>query len=170
MAAGADAFDPVPLLRALAEARVDFVVIGGVAGGAHGSAFGTFDVDVAYARDAENLERLASVLRGLGARLRGAPADLPVQLDAQTLKNGQNFTFETSLGSLDILSDAIGAPAYDQLRASATTIDIDGHPVLIASLDHLIAMKEAAGRPKDKLMATEYRVLSDELRAPKEVS
>jgi hypothetical protein len=28
-------------------------------------------------------------------------------------------------------------------------------------------MKEAAGRPKDKLMATEYRLLSDELRAPK---
>jgi len=29
-------------------------------------------------------------------------------------------------------------------------------------------MKEASGRTKDKLMATEYRVLSDELRAPKE--
>jgi hypothetical protein len=28
-------------------------------------------------------------------------------------------------------------------------------------------MKEASGRTKDKLMATEYRVLSDELRAPK---
>jgi hypothetical protein len=29
-------------------------------------------------------------------------------------------------------------------------------------------MKEASGRTKDKLMATEYRVLSDELRAPRE--
>lgn len=28
-------------------------------------------------------------------------------------------------------------------------------------------MKEAAGATKDKLMATEFRVLSDELRAPR---
>ena len=42
-----------------------------------------------------------------------------------------------------------------------------GHDAVFASLDHLIAMKEAAGPTKDKLMATEYRVLSDELRAPK---
>jgi hypothetical protein len=45
---------------------------------------------------------------------------------------------------------------------------VRGHPVKVASLDHLIAMKEASDRPKDTLMATEYRVLSDELRAPRE--
>jgi hypothetical protein len=38
----------------------------------------------------------------------------------------------------------------------------------VSSLDHLIAMKEAAGRPKDKRHASEYRVISDLLRAPKE--
>ncbi len=32
----------------------------------------------------------------------------------------------------------------------------------------LIAMKEAAGRPKDLLMASEYRVISDELRRPQD--
>jgi hypothetical protein len=46
--------------------------------------------------------------------------------------------------------------------------EIGGQRIRIASLDHLIAMKEAAGRTKDKLMATEYRTLSDELRAPRE--
>ena len=37
----------------------------------------------------------------------------------------------------------------------------------VASLDHLIAMKEAAGLTRDKLTATEYGVLADELRAPR---
>jgi len=161
-------FDPVPLLEALASAGVDFVVIGGVAGGMHGSAYGTFDLDVTYARDRPNLERLASVLQSLRATLRGAPADLPLRLDAKTIENGSHFTFSTSHGSLDILSDPDGAPPYAELRRTGSRASMRGHEVVFASLDHLIAMKEAAGRTKDKLMATEYRVLSDELRAPKD--
>jgi hypothetical protein len=161
-------FEPAPILVRLAEAGVDFVVIGGVAGGAHGSAFSTFDLDVAYARDPENLERIAEVLRSLGARLRGAPPDLPFLLDARTLAAGAHFTFLTDLGSVDFLTDPDGAPPYEKLRADATVIDVRGHQVRIASLDHLIAMKEASGRAKDKLQATEYRAISDELRAPRD--
>ena len=161
-------FDPAPILEEFAQAGVDFVVIGGVAGGAHGSSYGTFDVDLAYARDDANLERIAGVLQRLGAELRGAPTGLPFLLDAETLRRGANFTFSTELGSIDILGDPAGAPPYERLRSEATTIDVRGHRVRIASLDHLIAMKEAAGRTKDKLMATEYRVLSDELRAPRD--
>jgi hypothetical protein len=161
-------FDPVPLLAALAAADVDFVVIGGVAGGAHGSSYPTFDVDVAYARDRDNLERLADVLRELRATLRGAPAGLPFQLDAKSLEAGSHFTFTTPYGSLDILSDPDGAPSYADLKRAGMTVEIRGRHVRVASLDHLIAMKEASGRTKDKLMATEYRTLSDVLRAPRE--
>jgi predicted nucleotidyltransferase len=161
-------FDPVPVLERFAAAGVDFVVIGGVAGGVHGSSFTTFDIDLAYSRDPENLERIAEVLRTLDATLRGAPPDLPFLLDARTLEGAANFTFTTTLGSVDLLADVGGAPSYEQLRKAATEIDVRGHKVHVASLDHLIAMKEAAGRPKDKLMATEYRVLSDELRAPRD--
>jgi hypothetical protein len=161
-------FDPSSALQALAEAGVDFVVIGGVAGGVHGSSYGTFDLDIVYARDRENLERLAAVLKSLDATLRGAPSELPFQLDADSLQAGDHYTFSTRLGSLDILGQPAGAPPFESLKAAATTIDVNGHPVRVASLDHLIAMKEAAGRPRDKLMATEYRVLADELRAPRD--
>jgi hypothetical protein len=163
-----ESFDPVPVLEQFAAAGVDFVVIGGVAGGAHGSSFATFDVDLAYQRDPENLVKVAAVLKLLDARLRGAPPDVPFLLDAKTLEAGANFTFTTSLGSIDLLGDPAGSPPYEQLRRAATVIEVRGHQVRIASLDHLIAMKEAAGRTKDKLMATEYRVLSDELRAPRD--
>ena len=160
-------FQPRPLLRALIEHRVDFVVIGGLAGMAHGSAYPSYDLDIAYARDRGNLERLAAALNELGAALRGVPPEVPFQLDASSLYQGSNFTFETQWGSLDILGDPTGAPPYPQLREAAGEVPIEGELVAVASLDHLIAMKEASGRTKDKLMATEYRVLSDELRAPR---
>ena len=157
-------YDPLPVLRHLAAAGLDFVVIGGVAGGAHGSVYPTYDVDVAYARDDDNLERLAGVLGELDARLRGAPRDVPFQLDARSLRAVANFAFETKLGSLDILAFPVGAPSYDRLKNAAVVADVEGYSVRFASLDHLIAMKEAAGRNKDKLMATEYRTLADEIR------
>jgi len=164
-------FRPRAILQTLCAHNVDFVVIGGLAGIAHGSAYPTFDVDIAYSRARENHERIAAALRKLGARLRGAPADVPFVLDARSIADGANFTFETPYGSVDVLGDPAGAPPYDRLKAAAgDPVLIDGEPVHVASLDHLIAMKEAAGRTKDKLMATEYRVLSDELRAPRDVS
>ncbi|MGH2921752.1 MAG: hypothetical protein ACRDKU_06790 [Gaiellaceae bacterium] len=161
----AETFDPAPLIEALADAEVDFVLIGGLAGIAHGSAYSTYDVDVMYARDRDNLERLASVLQDLGATLRGAPPDLPFQPDARTLEEGGNFTFDTPRGALDVLAYPAGAPAYAELKASADEIDLGGRSVRVASLDHLIAMKDAAARVKDQLMATEYRTLADERRA-----
>lgn len=161
-------FDPLPILEVLVRHRVDFVVVGGVAGGAHGSSYPTYDLDVAYERSVENLERLADALRELEATLRGAPEAVPFLLDAETLENGMNFTFTTKHGSLDVLAHLDGAPPYERLKEAGMSATVRGAAVVVASLDHLIAMKEAAGRPKDKLMATEYRVLSDELRAPKD--
>jgi hypothetical protein len=157
------------MLRALLAHEVDFVVIGGLAGMARGSSYPSYDLDIAYARDRDNLERLAAALQELGARLRGAPADVSFLLDGETLRHGMNFTFQTPYGSIDILGEPSGAPPYEHLRSGAgPPLPIEGEPVVVASLDHLIAMKEAAGRTKDKLMATEYRVISDELRAPRD--
>ncbi len=161
-------FDPGPLLDVLATHGVEFVLVGGLAGIAHGSAYNTLDLDIVYSREPENLEHLAAALRDVEATLRGAPSGLPFQLDAKTLRQGMNFTFSTPYGSFDILGDAAGAPSFHELWAAGEEVEIRGRAVRIASLDHLIAMKEAAGRTKDKLHATEYRMLSDELRAPRD--
>jgi hypothetical protein len=160
-------YDPAPVLETLARHGVDFVLVGGLAAMALGSAYPTGDIDIAYARDRPNLERLATALDELGATLRGAPPGLPFVPDADTLGRGLNFTFATRFGAVDILGEPSGAPPYHELRRAGTEQVLSGHPVRVASIDHLIAMKEAAGRPKDKLHATELRVISDELRAPK---
>lgn len=157
-------FEPRRILESLAAHGVDFVLIGGMAGVARGSSYPSFDVDIAYERSKRNLERLATALRELGATLRGAPPDVPFILDWKTLENGASFTFATNFGALDILSDPVGAPRYTLLRDGAgEAVDVEGVRILVCSIDHLIAMKEAAGRPKDLLMASEYRVISDEL-------
>jgi hypothetical protein len=147
------------LLQVLHGHDVDFVVIGGMAGLAHGSSYPTYDLDVAYSRDRANLERMAAALSDLSVTLRGASADLPFPLDAQTLFNGSNFTFDSPHGSFDILGDADGMGSYEALRSDASVATIEGIEVRVASLDHLIAMKRAANRPKDRLMVEEYLTL-----------
>jgi hypothetical protein len=152
------------LLRPLIAHGVDFVLIGGQAGISHGSAYPSYDLDVVYARDRDNLARLVAALGEIGVRLRGAPRDLPFGLDSRTIENGANFTFETPYGDLDILADAAGMPAYESLKSASVEREVSGHLVRVASIDHLIAMKKGAGRTKDKLMLEEYIVIADEQR------
>lgn len=154
-----------PLLGALIRKGVDFVVVGGVAGWIHGSAYPTYDLDVAYARDRANLERLAGALRELKARWRGGPEGLPIELSATTLDNGANFTFATPYGNFDVLGELSGVNDYEDLRREARLEMYDGLEIRVASLDHLIAMKRSADRVKDRLMVMEYKELSD-LRKP----
>ena len=96
--------------------------------------------------------------------MRGAPEDQPFQVDAQTLDNGSNFTFDTEHGSFDILGDVAGIKSYALLRINAKVEQISGVSVRVASLDDLIAMKRAANRVKDQLMVVEYVELAEELR------
>jgi hypothetical protein len=147
---------------------VDFVLIGGMAGIARGSNYPSFDLDVAYARDKANVKRLVAALREIGVRLRGGPADLPFQLDERTIENGANFTFITPFGDFDVLADVDGIRSYGELASASEEREVFGLPVRVASLDHLIAMKRAANRPKDRNMLEEYLVLADKIRQREE--
>jgi hypothetical protein len=144
-------FEPLPILETLHRHDVQFVLIGGMAGSAHGSPSITTDLDVCYQRDRENLERLAAALRELDAKLRGVDDEVPFLLDAMTLRAGDRFTFETKYGSFDILGTPSGTHGYDDLMESAQEMDLDGLTIQVAALDDLIAMKHAAGRPKDRV-------------------
>jgi hypothetical protein len=147
------------LLRALTDAGVDFVVIGGIAAVAHGSLQITQDLDVTYASDEENLERLGAVLVGLGASLAGVTDDVPFIPDGRTLRHTRVLTLNTSDGPLDVLAEPDGSGGYARLRANAITATVGDVDVRIAGLDDLIAMKKAAGRRKDEIYIEELEAI-----------
>ena len=140
-------FDQV--IRMLVDGGVDFVLIGGLAANAHGSARITYYLDVVYSRVADNLVRIAAAFEPIRPYLRGAPPGLPFRLDVQTLHRGLNFTFDTTLGPVDILGEGVGGGTYPELIRTAPIATMYDRQVRYASLDALIRMKTAAGRPKD---------------------
>lgn len=155
-------FDPLEALRTLVRQGVRFVLIGGFAAALRGSPVITGDLDICYERDEENLRALAQALRRLGATLRGVAAEAPFRLDAQALRAGDHFTFSTNAGPLDCLGTPPGTDGFADLDASATDEDLDGLVVRVASLDDLIRMKRAAGRPQDLIALEWLSALSDE--------
>ncbi|ADB51069.1 nucleotidyl transferase AbiEii/AbiGii toxin family protein [Conexibacter woesei] len=139
----------VALLHRLATANVDFVVVGGVAVAVQGYGRATKDLDITYATNAANLERLGEVLVALEARLRGVGEDVPFVPDAQTLRRIAILTLDTTEGPLDLLVRPDGAAPYDELRERADVIDLDGAKIHVVGIDDLLSMKRAAGRPQD---------------------
>jgi hypothetical protein len=157
------AFQPMSILHALIDRQVRFVLIGGLAGAIRGSPVITGDVDICHARDRANLGQLAEALGGLTAKLRGAPPDVPFQLDVPALEAGDHLTFATALGALDCIGTPAGTDGFADLDTSATDESLDGIVVRVASLDDLIRMKRAAGRRQDLIAVEWLEALRDEL-------
>ncbi len=152
-------FAPDELIAVLDDAGVDYVLIGGLAVGAHGFPRATKDLDIVPAPDAANLERLAALLRRIGAQHHGLgdfdPSEFPFDpLDPAQLAAGGNFVLDTQLGRVDIMQWVPGIPgdlAYEHLVRDAVETALGDHRVRVCSRDDLITMKRAAGRPQDLL-------------------
>jgi predicted nucleotidyltransferase len=148
-------------LRALFDASVEFVLIGGAAMQMQGSAHLTEDLDFCYARSAKNMERLASALAPFHPRLRGAPENLPFCFDAATMKRGLNFTLMTDLGALDFLGEVAGVGNYLEVKKNSDVMAIFDMDCHVLSLEGLIRSKKAAGRERDLEVIPELEGLLD---------
>jgi hypothetical protein len=157
-------FRPTALLGTLAQAGVDFVVVGGVAIVVQASPRFTRDLDICYATDTQNLKRLGALLVSLDARLRDVNEDVPFVADPRTLRRTQMLTLTTREGNLDLLVDPPGSPGYPALRRHADVVKLAGASVRIASLEDLIEMKRAAGRPQDEIDIESLEIARSRLR------
>lgn len=143
----------------LTTARVEFIVIGGLAAQAHGSSRITQDCDFLYRRTPENIERLTRALAPHAPYLRGAPPGLPFRFDPPTVQRGLNFTLVTALGDIDLLGEVTGVGSYETVLPHATKLAVLGEEALVIDLPWLIRSKRAAGRPKDLEAIAELEAL-----------
>ena len=151
------------ILRELLDANVRFVLIGGLAAQVHGSPSLTGDVDVCFALDEENLAHLAVALGSLLAIRREMPAGLQAPLDARALRAGDVFTLTTRCGDLDLLAHPDPGFDFESLVGRSIAAEVLGVEVRVASLEDLMAMKRAAGRPKDRIELEILGALREEL-------
>ncbi len=100
-------------LLALADAGVEFVLVGGMATAAQGVPHVTHDTDVVPNLAPENLDRLHGVLLGLRARMRGRPGP-PLTPERHHLGPG-HLLLDTDAGWLYILGTLVGGRAFVDL-------------------------------------------------------
>jgi hypothetical protein len=151
------------ILRELLDADVQLVLIGGLAAQVHGSPSLTGDVDICFALDGENLDRLARALGALVAIRRGMPPGVAAPIDARALRADDVFTLSTRYGDLDLLAHPDPGLNFEALASRSIRAEILGVQVQVASLQDLMAMKRAAGRPKDRIELEILGALREEL-------
>jgi hypothetical protein len=159
------------IIECLSRHRVEYLLVGGIAAQMHGAIRPTGDFDSLPATSKENLDRLASAMRELDARLRveGMTDEesraLPLPIDAESLARMDISTWRTDAGDLDVLT-AIptrdgGRARFTELVERSERVEIGGLAVMVAGLDDIIASKEWADRPKDRDALVELRELRD---------
>jgi hypothetical protein len=145
------------LLQSLTDAKVDYVLVGGLAIQLHGYMRSTFDIDLVLAMNDANLARFIEV-----AKRHALTPGIPVPIDA--LRDaGQIERWHREKGMLAFslrepqagggVVDVIVRPEvpFDRLMANAVAGDLFGRHVPVACIDDLLVMKRAANRPKDRL-------------------
>jgi predicted nucleotidyltransferase len=150
------------LITALSDAGVQFIIVGGVAATAHGSARLTQDLDVVYSRSPDNVDRLVRSLAPFEPYLRGAPVGLPFEWSRATIDRGLNFTLTTTIGDIDLLGEITGGGGYDDLLPHCEEMEFFGRSSKCLDLPSLIRVKRAAGRPKDLEAIAELEALIEE--------
>lgn len=161
MSDAAPVFDPERTIRVLAKHRVRYVMIGALAARLYGLNRLTADVDITPSTDVQNMERLASALRELRAKVFADdfPTGLDFDFTARTLAEKTIWNLVTSAGRIDIAFVPSGTKGYSDLSENAEQFEAFGVRVDVASLADIIRSKQAANRPRDRQDVAELRAL-----------
>jgi hypothetical protein len=163
-------FDPIQVLEHLTLHGVRFVVIGSFGGRLWGSNIVADDLDICHAPDRKNYRALAAALREMNARLSGRREEIPFSLDATSFESDDDFTFETNSGIVGCVPMPTGSRGFSDLIRGASEMILDSVRVQVASLEDLIWLKRAAGRPNDLVEVEILAALREEIECAKRES
>jgi predicted nucleotidyltransferase len=147
------------MVEALSSKGIRFVVLGGVAAIAHGSAYNTNDLDVCYDTADDNVAKLIDVLKPWEPYPRGWDPSLPWYFDARTFKTTPLLTLRTREGDLDLLDNVAGVGDYHACLAASDVVRLGERQIRVLNLESLIKAKKAAGRKKDRERLIELEAL-----------
>ena len=156
-------FVPQEIVRELADHDVDYVMIGGFAATAWKSPYSTQDVDICPSNEKANLEKLAAALTAMGAKRVTdlEPEGVEVDVTPEYLRAQNELAFMTQWGPLDLVFVPQGTRGYEDLVREAVRDDLLKSPVLFASRDDVIRMKDARGLLKDRLVVDLLRQVEE---------
>ena len=147
------------LLQRLADAGLDFVIVGGFAAVTHGSSYLTRDVDICALLTPENVTKLRTALADWNPRHRMTPQKISFLFHPPANEPIQNLYLQTDQGVVDIFSSILGIGDFARLKSRAEDVEVDGRSYRVMALADLIQAKEALGREKDLLAAKELRAI-----------
>lgn len=138
------------LLQRLANAKVEFVLIGGYACIVHGGTQTTEDVDICCTFTPDNLLRLQQAVADLHPIHRMTPQRLPLLLTAENCQQLNNLYLDTDLGQLDCISEVLGLGDFNHIETMCDVIETDGIHLKVLNRDALIQSKKSMDRPRDR--------------------
>jgi hypothetical protein len=143
---------PFPILRALVEADVEFVLVGGLAAVLNGAPVHTFDVGIVHSREQANAERLLAVLDVLESVFRAQP-ERRLKPTLSHLSRPGHLNLLTRFGPLDVLGSIGRGLGYEDLLPDTAVLDIGSSTTIrVLTLEKLIELKQELGGEKDRAM------------------
>lgn len=143
------------LFAALARHQVDYLLIGGLAVSLHGVERATMDIDIVVAMAPSNLASLIAAAQELHlSPMLPVPleslADLDLLREWHAERHLQAFALRTpemAGVTLDIL--LFPPVSFGDMTQRAEVFNVGGTSIRVATIDDLIALKQASGRPID---------------------
>jgi predicted nucleotidyltransferase len=132
--------DTESLLKSLKDHKMQFVIIGATAFPVHGYSRATLDIDIFIRPEISNAEKTLSALEDFGYDVTG------IAVDELLIKK---ILIRQYLVETDIHPYVKGV-SFDEVWKNKVRAKFGDIFVWFASLDDLIKMKRAAGRPKDR--------------------
>jgi predicted nucleotidyltransferase len=147
--------DVEAILRALNDANVRYLIVGGLAVAAHGYVRATFDVDIVLNLERENVLKAMRALTAIGYQplVPVDPTDFADEKKRKTWREEKNmivFQMRHSRPESTRLDIFVEEPfQFDDELARARWDDVGGTKSPLLHVEALIELKKKAGRPQD---------------------